>query len=611
MRTLCIYAFHQYNYNVDFFIKNGLFSDTNIDFYFVINDPDFKLDVPGCTVINRNNDNFDNGGWSHVLFLKDENRFLYEKYDYFVFLNSTVRGPFLPVWRKDKNWIKSFTDQLTDELKLFGTMICFFNYNVHVQSMFFATDKIGLQIGINAKIFAQDEPSLTKFDVCMNKEIGYSTSILDAGYNIGCMLKAFDGVDFRKCRKMVNTLYFFEPYSYFGTNVHPYEVIFCKIMGDDRQSGHNKEIVDKYTNWTLAPQYIEEPTFDWIYYLTQYEDLRKASIKTEPGALKHYQFFGQKEARRVNSNSVFPNFYQIDLNPLRTSGLLNQLWSLVNGILIGHYTGKHIVINGFYPDYNQPRTVPIKDLIDIQDLNCLIVKLGLRTHVTTSIEDVTWKDSRFINPTKAYFSKHGFVDVISFLKSEDDKYINIGDTFCDNIFRRNSDIKIQKLFVKLISGLKVTRQVNDIISYIKKSINITSDYKVVHLRLEDDIIRLRPYKEMSEREYGNSVYQKYKDTFEKHLDPNDTIFISTHLLKSENMYNYVIGELKLKYPKIVMTNDWRSKFSSFHLGRDIDALIDYTICMEGSSFIGYGFSTFSQAIKFKYDEFNKPVVMIF
>jgi hypothetical protein len=615
MRTLCIYALHEYNYNVDFFINNGLFNDPNVDFYFVINNPDLKIhNLPhdiNCTVINRSNINLDNGAWSHVLFTKNNDTFLYEKYDYFIFLNGTVRGPFLPVWQKDKNWAKLFTDQLTDDLKLFGTMICFFDHKAHVQSMCFATDRVGLQIGIDNKIFEQDGPPLCKSTICIQKEIGYSTAILDAGYNIGCMLKAYDNIDFRKNRGTVNTLCFFEPYSYFGTNIHPHEIIFCKVMGDDRQSGHNKEILDKYTNWQYESQKISVPSFDWVYYLIKYEDLRKAGIKSEQHANAHYNTCGRNEMRDTYHHSNTISHLRIDLNPLRTSGLINQMWSLVNGILLGHCTGKHIVVSGFYADYNQNRTVPIQDLIDIPALNCLIVKLGLHTHVTTHLNDVTWKPSNYMNPTKTLYSDCGFIDTIAFLKSESDKYIDISDTFCDNMFRKNSDERYQHLFTDLISGLIFSTEVKEIVNYIKLSVGIPSSYKAIHLRLEDDIIKLRPFKDISEQEYGDSVYQKYKGLFQAFFDSNDTIFVATHLIKSENRYNYVINELKSIYPKMVMTNNWREQFPKFHLGRDIDALIDYALCLDSNFFIGYGFSTFSQAIKFKHDQTKTPVALIY
>jgi hypothetical protein len=610
MRTLCIYVLHQYNLNVDFFIKNGIFLDPNVDFYFVINDTELKLDILGCKVINRQNINLDNGAWSHVLFMKDNEKFLYENYDYFVFINATVRGPFLPVWYKDKNWIKLFTDRITNELKLFGPMICIFDNKVHVQSMCFVTDRVGLQVGIDNGIFVKDEPPLDKFTICMKKEIGYSTAILNSGYNIGCMLKAYDGIDFRNFQSKVDTLCFFEPYSYFGTNVHPYEVIFWKILGDDRQSGHNKEVVDKYTNWTYRPQEIDSPFFDWIYYLLQNDDLRKAGIVTKDTAISHYTHCGRFENRKTNRCFETLKFFKIDLNPLRTSGLLNQFWSLVNGILIGHCVGRQIMVDKFYPDYNQNKTIPIQDIIDIQALNCLIAELGLKTHVTTNVIDANWMPSQYINPTKKTFECSDFISTLAFLQLEDEKYIDISDTFSDVIFKQNCDARIQQLFKRLISDIKFTKQVCDVIDYIKQSIGIFGEYKAVHLRLEDDIIKLRPYPQMTEKQYGDSVYEKYKECFSHHFKPTDAIFVSSHLSKSPNIYNYVLDELRSTYPKMTLTNSWRNMFPKFPQGRDIDALIDYLLCMDAELFVGYGFSTFSQAIKFAYDNKNKLSIIL-
>jgi hypothetical protein len=76
--------------------------------------------------------------------------------------------------------------------------------------------------------------------------------------------------------------------------------------------------------------------------------------------------------------------------------------TLVNGILLGYYVGRHIVVNGFYPNYNQFEVIPIKDIIDIQALNCLIVKLGLKTHITTNIDGAVWQRSKFNDPTKTF-----------------------------------------------------------------------------------------------------------------------------------------------------------------------------------------------------------------
>ncbi len=44
--------------------------------------------------------------------------------------------------------------------------------------------------------------------------------------------------------------------------------------------------------------------FNWIYYISAYEDLRKAGINTKEKALLHWNKFGKKEGRTCNSNSI-------------------------------------------------------------------------------------------------------------------------------------------------------------------------------------------------------------------------------------------------------------------------------------------------------------------
>lgn len=606
MKTLCIYALHEYNLNVEFFIQNGIIEDPDIDFYFVVNNPTLKLEVPKCTVINRENINMDFGGWSHVLFTRKTHHFLYEKYDYFIFINSSVRGPFYPSWYKDKNWVKLFTDKITPEVKLFGTMICFFDYKPHVQSMMMVTDKVGLQIGINHSIFSANEPKYDKGYICSHKEIGYSTAILQSGYNIGCMLKAYDGVDFRKASNKIHMLGFFGPYSYFGINPHPYELIFSKVsMGYDIFDGYHKTIIDKFTNWTSNPQELKYEDFDWVYYLLKYPDLRNAGISTKTGASKHYEIHGKEENRLINQFKSTPNYYLIDLNPLTTSGLLNQFWSLINGILIGHYVGRNVVVENFYPDYNKIDKIPIEAIIDIDSLNCLIVELGLNTYVTTKVQGANWLPSRYYNPTKETFDQYGFINTLALLKSEAEKYLDIHDTFTDTMFKNNIDPEIKQLFIRLLTGLKFSWKVRQIIKYIKKILGLTSSYKVIHLRLEDDMIKYRPFQNINEYEYGMMVYNQYKEKINQHMNPSDIILLSTHLTKSPNLMNFTINDLSKKYSRVVINDQWRNVFPDFYKGREIDALIDYLLSLDGIGFIGHHYSTFSQAIKYYYDIHSK------
>lgn len=46
--------------------------------------------------------------------------------------------------------------------------------------------------------------------------------------------------------------------------------------------------------------YKKYPNFDWKFYLSHYEDLTHAKLKTEEQAIKHYSLYGHKELRRTH-----------------------------------------------------------------------------------------------------------------------------------------------------------------------------------------------------------------------------------------------------------------------------------------------------------------------
>ena len=260
MKTLVLYVFHEYNDNVDFFLKHGIIEREGLDYLMIVNHPTLtiKIELPkNVRVTNRDNIGYDFGGWSHGLFLDN----LYLQYDYFVFINSSVRGPFLPSWYPGNNWVELFTRRVDADVKLVGTTVnhAWFEkgqWIPHVQSMVMATDKVGLEIGIRHGIFSPSSVDLTYKDAVNQKELAFSSYILDAGYNIGCLLSAYQGYDFRNAsRKSIDyAKYSYQPYDsshylskqYFGLDIHPYEVIFVKTAV---YTTHIRTYIDRYTEW--------------------------------------------------------------------------------------------------------------------------------------------------------------------------------------------------------------------------------------------------------------------------------------------------------------------------------------------------------------------------
>ena len=217
MKTLILYAFHQFNDRVKYFIDHAIFKDNNFDFVIIYNDlsPPRKqlfqqphtnklqtptghtidLAVPDyVTVITRDNIGYDFGAWSEGLLAGDR----YKQYDNFIFLNSSVIGPYLPDGYA-KQWPYRFLDGLTDNIKLFGSTINALGNPqsaIHVQSFAFCTDKEGLEYLMSKSIFSLTNFAKTFVDAIYQHEIRMSREIIAAGWNIGSLMQNYNGVDF-------------------------------------------------------------------------------------------------------------------------------------------------------------------------------------------------------------------------------------------------------------------------------------------------------------------------------------------------------------------------------------------------------------------------------
>jgi lipopolysaccharide biosynthesis protein len=239
---LIVYAAMKLDDNLKFFFKNGYLNDPDIQYVFVFNDPDIDLsmsvlqellsDRKNYKFVKRENVGYDFGAWAHGLFNSDID---YQKYDHFVFMNGTVRGPFIHSY-VNKRWCDIFIEKLNDDVKLVGTTINCLNtvdgpstdYDPHVQSMFFVTDKIGLDVVIKNNIFETKNYISDKRYIVIEKEIGLSKVILKNGYNISCMLEIYRNHDFRKSPPTIICGDHYMPKNYLGGDIYPFEVIFFK-----------------------------------------------------------------------------------------------------------------------------------------------------------------------------------------------------------------------------------------------------------------------------------------------------------------------------------------------------------------------------------------------
>ena len=297
-KTLVIYSYYEKNdeyiKNFKFFLDNALYDD--IEYIFCINGHQCSIDIPkqsNIKILPRDNKDFDFGAYQDAI-----KSIFIDSYKYFFFINTSVRGPFLPNdLRKKIRWTDPFIELLTNNVKLVGTSINIFNapnknpkqdpyfdlliskgYNPpfsHIQSQFFLLDNEGLKFLISKEFFNQPpETSFEKFIIL--REVQMSLLILKNGWNINCVLPKYKGLDYRTLTHDINPTSIdgdpIHPTAYFGGDIKPYDVIFIKtnrgisteeiIKLTDQYYIYNKDKTDY-----IEPFANKTATFNYKYFL--------------------------------------------------------------------------------------------------------------------------------------------------------------------------------------------------------------------------------------------------------------------------------------------------------------------------------------------------------
>lgn len=239
---IIIYTYYQSpssDYNLDFYCRAELANNINNesrDYIIVVNGYTYNklIHIPNAsniTVLSRENVGYDFGGHNAALEYIDNKG---KTYDYYFFMNSGVCGPFTTYLSDSEDWTDRFISKINDTVKLVGTTIVCLpyedagGYGPKVEGFFFMTDSIGLRILKQKNTIFCNHP--TKYSAIVNGEYGLSNCILDAGYSLDCMLKMYEGVDWRDSANYSknNNRHPSRNGSFYGKSIHPYEVIFHK-----------------------------------------------------------------------------------------------------------------------------------------------------------------------------------------------------------------------------------------------------------------------------------------------------------------------------------------------------------------------------------------------
>lgn len=234
-RTLVTFVFHKMDVNVNFFLKFGVVRHTNVDYCIVENTDseqpslvEHEYHPSKLFWMKRPNISQCFGGYSASI------RTLTEPYQYRFFINSTMRGPLLPTWApKDKFWLDYFTERFSNSVAMVGSSINI-DPEVHVQSMMMGVDQRALRILVENQIFLPEDIYVDKKTLIYEHEVYGTQLVLNQGYNIDCMITAFQGRDWQREKvKPYDELITHDLWdvgAYYGQSLHPYETIFFKTV---------------------------------------------------------------------------------------------------------------------------------------------------------------------------------------------------------------------------------------------------------------------------------------------------------------------------------------------------------------------------------------------
>jgi hypothetical protein len=181
----------------------------------------------------------------------------YRSYKYFIFLNSSVRGPFYPTYMPPEwQWTRAYTDRLIGDVKVVSSsLVCLptvdaGGFGPKLESWAFAIDQEGLDIVVDAGVYQLRKCKLCKDGVVVLGEYGLSNVLLSKGFNIATLMARYrPGINWREerhwhCNDNVHPS---RHGTYDHISMHPFETVFIKA------SWHVGEPhLSHYSSWFLG-----------------------------------------------------------------------------------------------------------------------------------------------------------------------------------------------------------------------------------------------------------------------------------------------------------------------------------------------------------------------
>ncbi|MES2979280.1 MAG: hypothetical protein V4731_12725 [Pseudomonadota bacterium] len=280
MKTAVIYHYYEldlkYKENLIFFLSNAILPHIEYFFYISASCSAELPNLPNIKYIQIENRNHDFGGVLN--FYKSG---LHHGFDAYIFINSSVRGPFLPNYLSC-NWDEILTSRLSKEIGMVGSSINLlppssshtnsfrnsFGYAepyIHVQTTAYALSLDAYQL-IEAKGFFDFDKTLNKHELIDRYEILLSQILMNNNLSISSILPTYE--KFSLGNRSINTnktsvngdpLY---KGAFYGRTLSPFESLFVKtnrnmISNRDLASVTLTSLANKYNAGALTKDGIE------------------------------------------------------------------------------------------------------------------------------------------------------------------------------------------------------------------------------------------------------------------------------------------------------------------------------------------------------------------
>jgi hypothetical protein len=234
--------------------------------YVIVVAGSYTVDLPKASNIEyvfTHNENFDYGGYATAIKTLGSS----DSCGHFIFVNSSVRGPFLPANAR-LSWEQILLDLFDPSVGVAGTAISLtpshhsiaklyhskygktaLNERIlsHVQTTCYVLPKDSLRFLVDSGFYDITQ-ALSKDEVVCDYEIRLSQLLLEHGRDLKCILPEYSQPDYRKLKYEINTSSRegdsgFEN-SYFGRTAHPYESVFVKTSRNTFTDRYLKQLAN-------------------------------------------------------------------------------------------------------------------------------------------------------------------------------------------------------------------------------------------------------------------------------------------------------------------------------------------------------------------------------